>query len=115
MLRHASSAAALEWLRTIRQTADLLQVSEKTIRRSIADGSLPAHRIGAQWRICQRDIEDFLRTARGGTHARRLAGSKTWPDSLATPAARRRGSRRADRGSARATTLPRHRERRSEV
>jgi|HubBroStandDraft_3_1064219.scaffolds.fasta_scaffold2387359_1 excisionase family DNA binding protein len=42
---------ALEPLLTIRQAADLMQVSDKTVRRRITDGSLIALRIGSQWRI----------------------------------------------------------------
>ena len=56
----------LEPLLTIEQTAGLLQVSSKTIRRHIRDGRLIAHRIGTQWRIAQRDLDLYLRDARRG-------------------------------------------------
>ena len=51
-------------LLTIRQAADLMQLSEKTIRRRIDDGSLIAHKLGAVWRLAPRDVEDYLRRAR---------------------------------------------------
>jgi excisionase family DNA binding protein len=53
-------------LMTLAQAAEQLQVSIKTLRRRIADDSLAAHRIGRQWRIDPRDLDDFLRTARHG-------------------------------------------------
>jgi excisionase family DNA binding protein len=62
--RPVQSARPLEQLLTIAQAAELLQVSHKTIRRRIADGSLVAHRVGIQWRIAPRDIADYLREAR---------------------------------------------------
>jgi excisionase family DNA binding protein len=55
------SARALEPLLTIRQAADLMQVSDKTVRRRIADRSLIALRIGPQWRIQRCDLQAFLR------------------------------------------------------
>ena len=54
-------ARPLEPLLTIKQAAALLQVSEKTMRRRIAEGGLVAHRVGAQWRIAPRDVADYLR------------------------------------------------------
>ena len=56
--------APLEPLLTIAQTAELLQVSAKTVRRRIAERSLVAHRIGGQWRIAPCDVADYLREAR---------------------------------------------------
>ncbi len=57
-------ARPLEPLLTVKQAAALLQVSEKTIRRRMAEGELVAHRIGAQWRLAPRDIADYLRDRR---------------------------------------------------
>ena len=54
----------LEPLLTISQAAALLQVSEKTVRRRIAEGGLVAHRIGARWRLAPRDVADYLRERR---------------------------------------------------
>ena len=45
---------------TIAQAADELGVSVKTIRRRIADGSLPAHRLGPRLiRIRRIDLDRF--------------------------------------------------------
>ena len=57
-------ARPLEPLLTISQAAALLQVSEKTLRRRIAEGGLVAHRVGAQWRIAPRDVAEYLRESR---------------------------------------------------
>jgi excisionase family DNA binding protein len=54
-------ARGLEPLLTIRQAADLMQLSDKTVRRRITDGSLIALRIGSQWRIQRCDLQAFLR------------------------------------------------------
>ena len=57
-------ARPLEPLLTISQAAALLQVSEKTLRRRIAEGGLVAHRVGAQWRLAPRDVAEYLRDRR---------------------------------------------------
>ena len=36
-------------------------VSEKTVRRWIAAEELPAAKLGNQWRIRPRDLDDFVR------------------------------------------------------
>ena len=54
--RTSSTSPRTQPLLTIRQTADLMQVSDKTVRRRIADGSLTALRIGSQWRIQRCDL-----------------------------------------------------------
>jgi excisionase family DNA binding protein len=48
-------------LLTIDATAEVLGVSEKTIRRWISGGLLRAAKLGNQWRIRPRDLEDFVR------------------------------------------------------
>ena len=49
---------------TVPQTAEHLQVSEKTIRRWIKSGDLIAHRLGRQLRISESDLRDFIRMRR---------------------------------------------------
>ncbi len=49
---------------TIPQTATILQVSEKSVRRWIESGDLIAHRIGRQLRISQADLDTFIRMRR---------------------------------------------------
>ena len=51
-------------LLTVRATADRLQVAEKTVRRLIAAGELPTHRIGGCVRVSEDDLLVFLSKAR---------------------------------------------------
>ena len=53
--------AALAALLTIKDVAALCRVSEKTIRRWIKAGDLPAARLGGQVRIRPRDLDIFIR------------------------------------------------------
>ena len=48
-------------LLTIPEVKDILRVSEKTVRRWITAGELPAAKLGNQWRIRPRDLDDFVR------------------------------------------------------
>ena len=43
-------------LLTIGQTADILQVDRRTVRRRIADGTLAAFKDGGEWRIPKAQI-----------------------------------------------------------
>jgi excisionase family DNA binding protein len=47
-------------LLTLQETADLLKLSEATLRGLIKAGDVRAIRIGREWRITVRDLEDFL-------------------------------------------------------
>ena len=53
-------------LLTIKQAAEHLQVSSKTIRRWIDAGDLIAHRLGRQWRFSETDLQTFIRMGRQG-------------------------------------------------
>lgn len=44
----------------IRDVAELLNVSESTIRRWLVDGKIPAYRIGHQHRFSRTEIEDWV-------------------------------------------------------
>jgi excisionase family DNA binding protein len=57
----SSTQTTQERLFTIPEVADVLQVSEKTVRRWIASIELPAAKLGNQWRIRPRDLDDFVR------------------------------------------------------
>ena len=48
-------------LLTIRDIADRLRMSQKTVRRWIKNEELAAYRLGRQWRISERDLRRFLR------------------------------------------------------
>lgn len=52
---------------TISETAQILKVCEETIRRRIRDGSLKAAKIGKEYRISIKDIEEFFQDNGGGT------------------------------------------------
>jgi len=46
---------------TVSQVAEYLQISEKTVRRLIANGELTASKVGGRsWRIKETDIEQYL-------------------------------------------------------
>lgn len=44
----------------IKDVADLLNVSETTIRRWLTDGKIPAYRINHQYRFCRIEIENWM-------------------------------------------------------
>ncbi len=58
------SSLATVRFHTIREVADLLQVSQKTVRRWIEAGDLVAHRFGHQLRISESDLATFLKLRR---------------------------------------------------
>ncbi len=49
-----------EQYQTVKEVADLLKVSEATVRGWIKDGELRAFEIGKGWRIADSDLEIFL-------------------------------------------------------
>ncbi len=65
-MANRSDPRTIDPLLTIGQTADVCQVSDKTIRRWIERGELVAHRLGRQWRIAQKDFDTFLKLRRCG-------------------------------------------------
>jgi excisionase family DNA binding protein len=60
MHRLPSTARPLGKLHTIAQTAEILQVSERTVQRLIASKKLRAHNIGRLVRIADADIVMLL-------------------------------------------------------
>lgn len=50
-----------EQYQTVKELAELLKVSEVTVRRWIKDGELRAIDIGKGWRISPGDLEAFLK------------------------------------------------------
>ena len=52
---------------TVKEVAEFVRVHPKTIRRWIANGDLPATRIGRDWRIARSDLKALLKAkgARG--------------------------------------------------
>lgn len=65
----------------IKDVADLLNVSETTIRRWLADGRIPAYRINHQYRFSRVEIEDWVLSHKLGSGINqstpRSASSKT--------------------------------------
>ncbi len=53
-------------LLSIAEVAELLHLSERTVKRRIKDGEIAAHKLGHQWRIARADVENYLRTRRWG-------------------------------------------------
>ena len=47
-------------LLTVREVADLLKVSEDTVREWIHHKSLRAIKFGREWRVVVRDLENYL-------------------------------------------------------
>jgi len=50
---------AKDKLLTLREAADHLRVSERSLYRYIRDGKIRATKIG-YWRISEKDIDDFI-------------------------------------------------------
>jgi len=51
-------------LRTIDETAEILNVSSRTVRRLIDSGTLPVHRFGRSVRISDPDIAQLMAASR---------------------------------------------------
>jgi len=48
-------------LLTTAQTAEYLQLTERTIRQYIKDKKLPASKLGKAWRIKKRDVDKLIK------------------------------------------------------
>lgn len=51
---------------TVRELSDYLRLDRMTIYKMLKDGSIPASRIGHQWRFFQDDIDQWIRSLRTG-------------------------------------------------
>lgn len=45
---------------TVEEVAKELRVSPQTVRKLIDDGELKAFKVGFQWRIRRRDLEEYI-------------------------------------------------------
>ena len=45
---------------TIREVADYLKVTERTLYRLVQDGKLPAFKVGNSWRFRRQDLERWI-------------------------------------------------------
>ncbi len=59
----------MDKLLTLKETAQVLRVSERTIMRYLKSGKLKASKVG-QWRISQKDLEEFLNKYSNKKHAK---------------------------------------------
>lgn len=48
-------------LLTPEQVAERLQVTIRTVYQWLADGDLPAFKLGRAWRISEEDLQEFLK------------------------------------------------------
>lgn len=53
-------------LLTTAQTAEYLQLSERTVRQYIKDKKLNASKLGKSWRIKKSDIDKFIKSLEQG-------------------------------------------------
>lgn len=49
---------------TVKEVAERLNVTGKTVTRWIEEGKLPAYRFGKDYRIRKEDFEDFIEKAK---------------------------------------------------
>lgn len=47
---------------TVLEVADLLQLSQATIRRKFDDHTIPAKKIGTKWRCLRSELDKFFQT-----------------------------------------------------
>ncbi len=52
---------------TIREVADYLKVTERTLYRLVQDGKLPAFKVGHSWRFRREDLERWISEQSRGT------------------------------------------------
>lgn len=72
---------------TVREVADLAQVSEATVRHWIKHGGLRAIDVGREWRVVPRDLEAFFErhaTSAAVVPAAAIAGAEA-PEGRADP------------------------------
>lgn len=48
---------------TTREVAELLQLSEPSVKRRFEDGTIPAKKIGTKWRCLRSSVDKFFQTA----------------------------------------------------
>jgi excisionase family DNA binding protein len=55
-----STTTSLPKLHTVDESAEILRVSSRTVRRLMATEKLPVHRIGRSVRISETDLRNYL-------------------------------------------------------
>ncbi len=56
---------------TIREVADYLKVTERTLYRLVQEGKLPAFKVGNSWRFRREDLERWISDQSRGTEPTR--------------------------------------------
>lgn len=56
---------------TIREVADYLKVTERTLYRLVQEGKLPAFKVGNSWRFRREDLERWISEQSRGTDTNR--------------------------------------------
>jgi excisionase family DNA binding protein len=59
----------IENLMTVKEVAALLRVSPQTLYKMLEQGSIPAVKIGSQWRFDRDQIKDWLKGRTAATSA----------------------------------------------
>jgi excisionase family DNA binding protein len=50
---------------TPEQVAEYLQASPEVVRRWLREGRLPGFKLGRKWRVDEKDLEAYLKAAKG--------------------------------------------------
>lgn len=45
---------------SVRELAELLQLSDRTVYRLVQSGEIPGFKIGGSWRFSRADVEDWM-------------------------------------------------------
>jgi excisionase family DNA binding protein len=63
---------------TIREVADYLKVTERTLYRLAQEGKIPAFKVGGAWRFRRGDLDRWIQSQSQteGEHDRRAGGDK---------------------------------------
>ncbi len=56
---------------TIREVADYLKITERTLYRLVQEGKLPAFKVGNSWRFRREDLERWISDQSRGTEPTR--------------------------------------------
>lgn len=51
-----------EQIYTVEQAAEILQISQETVKRLLRSGKLGGLKIGRLWRVRESDLQEFLKT-----------------------------------------------------
>ena len=58
--RHPRGPSKTESVLTLRDVADMLKLSEKSIYRRAQRGEMPAFKVGGTWRFKRDDIDEWI-------------------------------------------------------